>query len=389
MIFRAVHNKENPYFPLSRSAVNDERLSYKAIGIHTYLMSKPDGWEANESDIAERHTEGRSAIRSGIQELIDFGYMVRVQLRKNNRVESWRLDTYEMPDLNPYYKPGQPAKVVTIDTDMQQMEEEPAQPEQHPMPESSPPTTLPAASTGGIEAKDLECENLNVENQTVADLECDFLQVENLQVENRIHSNYIYTVTNELERVGEMPAQPEQHPMPESYPPPPLSASTDGLEALMNVASERANGKYAQRGEQVQIDGIQKTLDKFGIDKVQFREMVDSHLDIKGTKALADGVGDAADRELRKAQQFVVDLCGIGKRFWAKNGINLVWDSWKANDWRSNPSEQQLLEHAAQMVAGKFDAPQAQPAKPKSSKPFGGNSGQAQPARLRNMTILN
>ena len=347
MIFRTVHNKDNPYFQLDRTSVNDDRLSYKAIGIHVYLMSKPDGWEANEADISSRHTDGRAAVRSGIQELIEYGYMVRVQLRKDKKVVAWRLDTYEAPQLNPHFKPGQQAKIVTIDLD----------------------------------AQDLECENLNVGIQTVADLECENLQVEKLDVGNRIHSNYIDTVINESKGVALQPEQPTV-----SAPLPPTS-SGNGFESLMGAARERANGNYGKRRDQVQIDGVQKKLEKFGIDKEQFREMVDAHLLAKGTKVLADGDGDAADRELRKAQQFVVDLCGVGQRFWERNGVSLVWDSWKANDWRGDPSEQQLLEHASQMVAVKFDKPQQTKAKP--SKPFGGNSGEASAPKLRNMNFLS
>jgi hypothetical protein len=151
-------------------------------------------------------------------------------------------------------------------------------------------------------------------------------------------------------------AQPEA-PQPATPSPLPLSAHSQpaagGLEKLLNAARENANGNYGKRQAQTHIDGLKKKLNTFGIDQAQFTAMVDSHLSIKGTKDLADGDSEAADRALRKAQQFVVDLCGIGQRFWTADGVNLVWDSWKKNDWRSDPSEQQLLEHASQMVAGK------------------------------------
>lgn len=182
MIVRTVHNKENPYFQINRAAVSDDRLSYKAVGIHTYLMSKPDGWEANESDITTRHNDGRSSVRSGIQELIEYGYMVRVQLRQNKKVVGWRLDTYETPDLNPHFKPSEKHKVVVIDLDSD-------------------------------EPQDLECENLNVGSDTVGDLECENLDVENLDLENRTHSKYIYIENNEYKRLdhtscGSAVAQP-------------------------------------------------------------------------------------------------------------------------------------------------------------------------------------
>lgn len=209
MIFRTVHNKDNPYFQLDRTSVNDDRLSYKAIGIHAYLMSKPDGWEANEADISSRHTDGRAAVRSGIQELIEYGYMVRVQLRKDKKVVAWRLDTYEAPQLNPHFKPGQPARIVTVDLDTQ----------------------------------DLECENLNVGIQTVADLECENLQVEKLDVGNRIHSNYIDTVNNESKKVVEQP--------PTSLPSFSTSSSTGDplLDAAKNKASRGGHSFVSWQAE--------------------------------------------------------------------------------------------------------------------------------------------
>lgn len=104
MIIRTVKNKENPYFMLNRAAVNDARLSYKAVGIHTYLMSKPDEWEANEIDIVKRHKEGRTAVRSAISELRKYGYMHRYQPKdENNLFAKARIDTYETPEMNPFF----------------------------------------------------------------------------------------------------------------------------------------------------------------------------------------------------------------------------------------------------------------------------------------------
>jgi hypothetical protein len=145
---------------------------------------------------------------------------------------------------------------------------------------------------------------------------------------------------NRIEVEGNSAHAQEATPLPVSAIPPTLPISTPPQQAY-------------RRREQVHIDGMQTRLTKFGIDARQFTAMVDSHLSAKGTKELADGDGDAADRELRAAQQFVVDLCGIGRRFYSVDGIKSVWDSWKTNDKRPNPSAHQLLEHASQMVAGK------------------------------------
>lgn len=105
MIIRTVKSKENPYFMLNRTAADDERLSYKAVGIHTYLMSKPDNWQANESDIIKKHLDGRASVRAGIAELRKYGYMGRVQDKDaKGRFAPARIDTYECPELNPNFR---------------------------------------------------------------------------------------------------------------------------------------------------------------------------------------------------------------------------------------------------------------------------------------------
>lgn len=106
MIFRTVKNKDNPYFQMNKSSVNNPELSFKAVGIHAYLMSKPNNWEANEADLIKAHADGRDSVRAGIAELIKHGYMHRVrQTDERGVIVKWCLDTYESPELNPYFNP--------------------------------------------------------------------------------------------------------------------------------------------------------------------------------------------------------------------------------------------------------------------------------------------
>jgi hypothetical protein len=168
MIFRTVKNRNNPYFQLNRTACNDERLSYKAVGIHTYLMSKPDNWTCNEDELAARHTDGKAAVRSGIRELLAHGYMVRVQVRKDKKIIDWRLDVYETPELNPYLDPAGEPKTVTIDLD-----------------------NLESAKCLDSEnhnlGKDQDCENQDVGNRNLGELDCENQDVGKQDVGNRTH----------------------------------------------------------------------------------------------------------------------------------------------------------------------------------------------------------
>lgn len=61
---------------VSLTATNDKTLSYKAKGIHTYLISRPDGWGFNLVDLTNRSTDGKDSVMSGLQELRANGYLL-------------------------------------------------------------------------------------------------------------------------------------------------------------------------------------------------------------------------------------------------------------------------------------------------------------------------
>ena len=318
-----------------------------------FILRKTNGWNKPEEQLSYSQLRAGTGISSDatlattIKDLVDARYLIVTPTQ-------WQSSTYALNYDFILATNEQPELVSGDEADL---------------PVS--PTTKNEASSKTEVATEIKDASKSVELSTTKIEEVPTSKIEDTKI-------------NDIKEKGkEIALQPEQPTVSAPIPP---ATSGNGFESLMGAARERANGNYGKRRDQVQIDGVQKKLEKFGIDKEQFREMVDAHLLAKGTKVLADGDGDAADRELRKAQQFVVDLCGVGQRFWERNGVSLVWDSWKANDWRGDPSEQQLLEHASQMVAGKFDKPQQAKAKP--SKPFGGNNGEASAPKLRNMNIL-
>jgi len=174
MIVRVI--KDSNYVVLNKTAANDERLSYKALGIHTYLMGKPDHWEGNETDIVRRHNDGRAAVRSGIEELINHGYLTRVRVVDKGKVMGWRLDTYETPAANPHYVDGQ---LPTTITEM---------------------LSEPECENRIVDAEP-ECKNQTVEQKP----QSDFPQVDFPHVENRIHSNNSFSVSTE-DQIGEQSA---------------------------------------------------------------------------------------------------------------------------------------------------------------------------------------
>jgi hypothetical protein len=77
---------------------NDDRLSWKAKGILTYLLAKPDNWRVCVADIAKRAQDGPRAVYSGLKELEQTGYVRRFVNRDDKgRITSWEIVVYERP----------------------------------------------------------------------------------------------------------------------------------------------------------------------------------------------------------------------------------------------------------------------------------------------------
>lgn len=74
-IFRK--KKEGNYVMLEKHCLQDESLSWAAKGLHCYLMSLPDDWRVNVTDLKNRSKDGRDATTTAMQALMTAGYVVR------------------------------------------------------------------------------------------------------------------------------------------------------------------------------------------------------------------------------------------------------------------------------------------------------------------------
>ena len=87
---------------------DDYRLSYKEIGIYCNMMKFPDDWDFSIRYLADCHTDKRDSVRSGIEKLIELGYISRKE--KQSRGEKGLFGKYdyliyEDPRDNPLYIP--------------------------------------------------------------------------------------------------------------------------------------------------------------------------------------------------------------------------------------------------------------------------------------------
>jgi hypothetical protein len=103
-IFRTTKDKNNPYVMINKIGMEDTRLSWKARGILAYLLSKPDNWKVNLEHLKKQAPDGKTSLRSGIDELKKYGYLIRVAIRKNKKIEKWQFWVNETPISNPVEK---------------------------------------------------------------------------------------------------------------------------------------------------------------------------------------------------------------------------------------------------------------------------------------------
>ena len=91
-----IRSTKGNFHKISRALSQDENLSIQAVGLMTYLLSKPTNWEAQISDIQRRYKLGREACRSVIRELEKAGYLERIEVGKDGRFV-YQIVVHETP----------------------------------------------------------------------------------------------------------------------------------------------------------------------------------------------------------------------------------------------------------------------------------------------------
>lgn len=99
-MMRVQKNKDNPYVLLNKTALNDTSLSWKAKGLHAYLLSLPDDWKIYVEELSKHTSDGRDSTAATIKELIDTGYILRERLHDElGRFKGYEYVVYEMSQI--------------------------------------------------------------------------------------------------------------------------------------------------------------------------------------------------------------------------------------------------------------------------------------------------
>lgn len=92
-------NKEDNFTVVSNVHLRDRRLTLKAKGLMTMVLSLSDDWEYSISGLAAICKEGKSAVKSALKELKDYGYLTitKIPPTKGNASFDYLYEFYEKP----------------------------------------------------------------------------------------------------------------------------------------------------------------------------------------------------------------------------------------------------------------------------------------------------
>ena len=96
--FRKV--KHSNYTVIDNCVFKDLRLSAKAKGLLSQMLSLPDDWNYSIAGLTTLFSDGESSIRSGLDELKDFGYLrINRITDSKGKVVDWEYVIFEDPNL--------------------------------------------------------------------------------------------------------------------------------------------------------------------------------------------------------------------------------------------------------------------------------------------------
>lgn len=76
---------EDHYVQIPNAWLRDKRLSLKARGILAQLMTHREGWSITLNSLSRDNEVGIDAIRSGVNELIQVGYLIRGERERDDK----------------------------------------------------------------------------------------------------------------------------------------------------------------------------------------------------------------------------------------------------------------------------------------------------------------
>lgn len=106
--------KIRDFTTLDCTVVRMPHLSWKAKGLHTYLMQLPEDWRLSLEDLINRSTDGRDSTKSAIKELEKAGLFLRKTIREKGKFSSIEYLVFERPTADGFSVDGKTANGETV-----------------------------------------------------------------------------------------------------------------------------------------------------------------------------------------------------------------------------------------------------------------------------------
>ena len=91
-------NKNRSYTVMANYHLRDKKLSLKAVGLLSKMLSFNDGWQFSTKGLSMICKEGPDAVLAALRELEDHGYLVRHRQRDSKgRMSNTVFEIYEQP----------------------------------------------------------------------------------------------------------------------------------------------------------------------------------------------------------------------------------------------------------------------------------------------------
>lgn len=97
-------NKTKDYTVMSNTHLREKKMSLKAKGLLSIMLSLPEDWDYSISGLITLSKDGKDSISNTLIELEKFGYLIRTQEKdENGKFIGYRYDIYEVPTADlPY-----------------------------------------------------------------------------------------------------------------------------------------------------------------------------------------------------------------------------------------------------------------------------------------------
>lgn len=89
--------KSSNYTVMSNYHLRDKSLSLKAKGLMSLMLSLPEDWDYSIAGLVAIVSEGETAVRGAITELVNNKYLTRERVYENGKIVDWNYTLYEMP----------------------------------------------------------------------------------------------------------------------------------------------------------------------------------------------------------------------------------------------------------------------------------------------------